>query len=148
MSYSYTLTPRQVLTWTDRFDVYNPVMPIPTDAGGLKAVRPYNPVPDIVNMRCQWMNHPDINEYKAPLGRTLSQSPDVLDILDVPPGLPIKDQTYLQCKTRGHPQYGEWFLVMGFGALRIIRGNRKGNYMRVRMKRDTCPPGLEGIPTS
>jgi hypothetical protein len=141
----YTLTARQKLAYTDRFDIYRRVDPIPENARGFKKDISYNVAPVASMVRCLWMNHPDINSYKVPLGRTLTESADVLDVVHFPMGVDIQDQDCLRLRSTGHPQTGEWFIVMGFGAARQSRGNRQGNYIEVRIKRMLAAPGLEGV---
>ncbi len=142
---SYTLTARQKLAYTDRFDIYRRVDPIPENTRGFKKDINYSVTPVASSVRCLWMNHPDINAYRAPIGRTLTESADVLDVVHFPMGVDIKDQDCLRLRTPGHPQTGEWFIVMGFGAARQSRGNRQGNYIEVRIKRMLAAPGLEGV---
>ena len=140
---SYTLTRRQAMAYTDRFDIYAKAAPR-RNVNNQQLNVLYSATPVAKQVRCLWMNHPDINELHEPMGRTLSEMADTLDVVHFPVGVDVKDQYALQCKTKGHPQFGEWFIVMGFGALRISRGKRQGNYLEVRLKRMMAPPGLEG----
>jgi hypothetical protein len=142
---SYTLNARQVRAYTDRFDIYRRADPIPENTRGFKKDIAYSVTPVASMVWCLWMNHPDINRYNAPIGRTLADASDVLDVIQFPIGVDIQDQDCLRLRTPGHPQTGEWFIVMGFGAARQTRGGRQGNYIEVRIKRMLAAPGLEGV---
>lgn len=142
---AYTLTARQLIAYTDRFDVYRAASPWAETSKGFKNDVVYSQTPVYADVPCLWMNQPDINSPRAPLGRTLMDSSDVLDMIHFPAGVDLRDQDALHLKTPDHPQKGEWFIVMGFGSLRTSRGNRKGNYLQVRAKRMMAPPRLEGV---
>jgi len=142
---SYTINARQTIAYTDRFDVYRMSETLLVNANGVQIDPVFDTTPVYSGVRCLWMNRADINSPGGAIGRSLAESSDVLDVIHFPVGVTIKDQYALHCKTTGHPQYGEWFIVQGFGALRPERGKRKGNYLQIRAKRMLAPPGLEGI---
>ena len=142
---AYTLNRRQRISYTDRFDQYRKTSPTPTNANGFMKDIAFSETPLRSKVWCLWMNRPDINTYQAPIGRTLATSFDVLDFLEWPIGCDIKDQDILCCKTPGHPQFNEFFVVQGFGSARIKRGGRNANCVIVRIKRMLPGPGLEHV---
>lgn len=72
----------------------------------------YSALPTASSVRCHWEPKPEASLPAAP-GRTNQDIIITTDIFHFHSSVEIGDQWFIQLLTPGHPEYGNWFCVIG-----------------------------------
>ncbi len=131
----------QTLAYRDTVNVYR--LSLVRDSNNALKQPEYSSTPHISALVCRIQTALFRNTQTPPLGRTQDDMFLTEDVLRCAAGTDIHDTDVLKVTTAGHDYLNKYFKIIGFGRARPNAGQRKGNYLHIRLRLiDVPPPGL------
>ena len=135
------LSAYQALAYKDTINVYR--LSLARDSNNALKQPEYSSTPVHTALVCRIQTTQFRNTNTDPLGRTQDDMFFTEDILRCASGTDIKDTDVLKVTTSGHDYLNKYFKVIGFGMARPNAGQRKANFLHIRIRLlNIAPPGL------
>jgi hypothetical protein len=129
------LTPRQKRFYTDRVNLYAPIM---NRSGSILNNPLYPETPTIANVPCKYFSTPN-TEMPMLQGRTKVVNIFTLDVFHFEADCPVDDTWMIEMITPGSPKQGQFWYVQGDVQVRANSPTRTPNKAEVYAKQGPLP---------
>lgn len=137
------LNARQQRLYNDLVDIYVPSsLAVDGTTRRLTTDPKYPSTATYASVTCGFFSTQENPSLVQPIGRSNQDNIFTMDLFKFDAAQDINDTYVIQLKTVGHPQYGQWWIVVGGAEIRTSRGKRTGNYAKVFAKHITKPAGI------